>query len=73
MKTLVNVINESQTYNKRSLEDFWKKYIKDGSPSDDFLKDLILFGASKNSNSDNYNERETAKICVEIVDKMNWK
>lgn len=72
MKTLVNTINESQTYNKRSLEDVWNKYIKDGSPSDDFLKDLILFGASKNSNSDNHNEKETAKICVEIVDKMNW-
>ena len=72
MKTLVNIINESQTYNKHSLEDVWNKYIKDGSPSDDFLKDLILFGASKNSNSDNYNEKETAKICVEIVDKMKW-
>jgi len=72
MKALVNVINESQTYNKRSLQDVWDKYIKNGSPSDDFLKDLILFGASKNSNSDNYNENETAKICVEIVDKMKW-
>ena len=67
MKNLVTIVNETKSYDGNSLKDIWDKYIKDGSPSDDFLQDLILFGASKN-NSDNYNENETAKINK----KMNW-
>ena len=42
MKNLVTIVNETKSYDGNSLKDIWDKYIKDGSPSDDFLQDLIL-------------------------------
>ena len=73
MKDIITKINESKTYTNHSLVDMWRKYVHDGSPSDEFLKDFIIFGASKDSNYASHDgEEETIKICQEIVKKLNW-
>ena len=74
MKNLIDKINESKTYTQHSLKDTWQRFVHDGSPSDEFLKDLIIYGASKDPNYAKHpGEKETIETCQEIVKKLNWE